>query len=211
MLLVTCSEDTTEDITGFVGDRDPAKVDPEIIQKLFPEWYEEVASSKREYSDGESSLDLLVTLCDNVTAECRTPPSRPQESLGRVEAPQQAGGLRYPHGTPSRIRQNEEATRYTDVEMDNTSPRCYPFQHRYIGLLLSMSIPPLRPLIEHYDFVGAEVLSSCVDSVGREKNGQARDRTRDVPPLSYPVSVDESSTPLEQWWLRTVAAYVLVL
>jgi hypothetical protein len=38
---------TTEDIAGFVGDVDLAKVNLEIIKKLFPEWYEEVVSSKR--------------------------------------------------------------------------------------------------------------------------------------------------------------------
>ena len=37
----------TEDIADFIGDFDLAKVDLEIIQKLFPEWYDEVASSKR--------------------------------------------------------------------------------------------------------------------------------------------------------------------
>jgi hypothetical protein len=37
----------TEDIAGFVGDLDLAKVDLDTIKKLFPEWYDEVASSKR--------------------------------------------------------------------------------------------------------------------------------------------------------------------
>jgi serine/threonine protein kinase len=37
----------TEDIAGFVGDLDLAKVDLEIIKKLFPESYAEVAASKR--------------------------------------------------------------------------------------------------------------------------------------------------------------------
>ena len=36
----------TEDIPGFVGDLDLANVDLEIIQKLFPGFYDEVASSK---------------------------------------------------------------------------------------------------------------------------------------------------------------------
>ena len=38
---------TTKDIPGFVGDLDLAKVYLEIIKKLFPDWYDEVASSKR--------------------------------------------------------------------------------------------------------------------------------------------------------------------
>jgi len=37
----------TEDIAGFIGDLDLAKVDLDVIEKLFPEWYDEVASSKR--------------------------------------------------------------------------------------------------------------------------------------------------------------------
>jgi len=37
----------TEDIAGFIGDLDLAKVDLEVIKNLFPEWYDEVASSKR--------------------------------------------------------------------------------------------------------------------------------------------------------------------
>jgi hypothetical protein len=37
----------TKDIAGFVGDLDLAKVDLEIIKKLFPESYDEVAASKR--------------------------------------------------------------------------------------------------------------------------------------------------------------------
>jgi len=37
----------TEDIAGFVGDLDLAKVDLNIIKEYFPEWYGEVASSKR--------------------------------------------------------------------------------------------------------------------------------------------------------------------
>jgi len=36
-----------EHIAGFVGDLDLAKVDLDIIKILFPEWYDEVASSKR--------------------------------------------------------------------------------------------------------------------------------------------------------------------
>jgi len=36
-----------EDIAGFVGDFDHAKVDLDNTKKLFPEWYDEVASSKR--------------------------------------------------------------------------------------------------------------------------------------------------------------------
>ncbi len=35
------------DIAGFVGDLDLAKVDLEIIKKLYPESYDEVAKSKR--------------------------------------------------------------------------------------------------------------------------------------------------------------------
>ena len=35
------------DVAGFVSDLDLAKVDLKIIKKLYPEWYEEVASSKR--------------------------------------------------------------------------------------------------------------------------------------------------------------------
>ena len=38
---------STKDIPGFVGDLDLAKVYLEIIKKLFPDWYDEVASSKR--------------------------------------------------------------------------------------------------------------------------------------------------------------------
>jgi hypothetical protein len=37
----------TKDIAGFVGDLDLAKVDLDTIKKLFPDWYDEVASSKR--------------------------------------------------------------------------------------------------------------------------------------------------------------------
>ena len=37
----------TEDIDGFIGDLDLAKVDLEKINELFPEWYDEVASSRR--------------------------------------------------------------------------------------------------------------------------------------------------------------------
>ena len=37
----------TEDTPGFIGDLDLANVDLEIIQKLFPGFYDEVASSKR--------------------------------------------------------------------------------------------------------------------------------------------------------------------
>ena len=36
----------TEDIVGFVGDLDLVKVDLELIKKLFPEYYDEVATSK---------------------------------------------------------------------------------------------------------------------------------------------------------------------
>ena len=39
--------DMTEDIAGFVGDLDLAKVDLETIKKLFPESYSEVAKSQR--------------------------------------------------------------------------------------------------------------------------------------------------------------------
>ena len=38
---------TTENIPGFVGDLDLAKVDLETIKKLFPGFYDEVAASKR--------------------------------------------------------------------------------------------------------------------------------------------------------------------
>ena len=38
---------TTEGIPGFVGDLDPAKVDPEMIKASSPDWYDEVESSKR--------------------------------------------------------------------------------------------------------------------------------------------------------------------
>ena len=37
----------TDDVAGFVGDLDLAKVDLEIIKKLFPKSYDEVAASKR--------------------------------------------------------------------------------------------------------------------------------------------------------------------
>ena len=37
----------TDDIAGFVGDLDLAKVDLETIKKLFPKSYDEVAASKR--------------------------------------------------------------------------------------------------------------------------------------------------------------------
>ena len=37
----------TEEIPGFVGDLDLAKVDLKIIKILFPDWYDEVESSKR--------------------------------------------------------------------------------------------------------------------------------------------------------------------
>jgi hypothetical protein len=37
----------TEDNAGFVGDLDLVKVDLDIIKKLFPESYDEVAASKR--------------------------------------------------------------------------------------------------------------------------------------------------------------------
>ena len=48
----------TEDIAGFIGDLDLAKVDLEIIKKLFPEWYDEVASSKRGALRTVSQLEL---------------------------------------------------------------------------------------------------------------------------------------------------------
>ena len=38
---------TTKDIPGFVGDLDLAKVNLKIIKNLFPDWYDEVASSKK--------------------------------------------------------------------------------------------------------------------------------------------------------------------
>ena len=37
----------TDEIAGFVGDLDLAKVDLEVIKTLYPESYDEVASSKR--------------------------------------------------------------------------------------------------------------------------------------------------------------------
>ena len=37
----------TDEIAGFVGDLDMAKVDLQAIKTLYPEWYDEVASSKR--------------------------------------------------------------------------------------------------------------------------------------------------------------------
>jgi len=37
----------TGEIAGFVGDLDLAEVDLEVIEKLYPQWYDEVASSKR--------------------------------------------------------------------------------------------------------------------------------------------------------------------
>jgi len=36
-----------DEIAGFVGDLDLAKVDLAIIKELFPEWHDKVASSKR--------------------------------------------------------------------------------------------------------------------------------------------------------------------
>jgi len=47
----------TEDMAGFVGDPDLAKVDLEIIKRLFPEWCDEGEGST---PNGESSLSLLV-------------------------------------------------------------------------------------------------------------------------------------------------------
>ena len=38
---------TTEEIPGFVGDLDLAKVDLNIIKTLSPDWYNEIESSKR--------------------------------------------------------------------------------------------------------------------------------------------------------------------
>ena len=38
---------TTKDIPGFVGDLDLAKVELGTIKKLFPEFHDEVAASKR--------------------------------------------------------------------------------------------------------------------------------------------------------------------
>jgi hypothetical protein len=37
----------SKEIAGFIGDLDLAKVDLEIIKNIFPEWYDEVAASKR--------------------------------------------------------------------------------------------------------------------------------------------------------------------
>ena len=37
----------TQDIPGFVGDLDLAKVELGTIKELFPEFYDEVAASKR--------------------------------------------------------------------------------------------------------------------------------------------------------------------
>jgi hypothetical protein len=54
----------TEEIAGFIGDLDLAKVDLEIIKKLFPEWYDEVASSKRGALRTVSEFEFLSTPCD---------------------------------------------------------------------------------------------------------------------------------------------------
>jgi len=37
----------TDEVAGFIGDLDLAKVDLEVVKELFPEWYDDVASSKR--------------------------------------------------------------------------------------------------------------------------------------------------------------------
>jgi len=37
----------TGDVAGFISDLDLAKLDLEIIKKLYSEWYDKVASSKR--------------------------------------------------------------------------------------------------------------------------------------------------------------------
>jgi len=37
----------TKEVAGFISDLDLAKVDLEVIKKLYPEWYDEVALSKR--------------------------------------------------------------------------------------------------------------------------------------------------------------------
>jgi hypothetical protein len=37
----------TEETAGFIGDLDLARVDQEIIKKLFPEGYDEAVSGKR--------------------------------------------------------------------------------------------------------------------------------------------------------------------
>ena len=52
---------TTEDIAGFIGDLELTKVDLGVVKKLFPEWYNEVASSKR---GALPRMSLLSTRCD---------------------------------------------------------------------------------------------------------------------------------------------------
>ena len=52
----------TEEIAGFVGDLDLAKVDLEIIKKLFPDWYDEVALSKRGALRTVSRVELPFDL-----------------------------------------------------------------------------------------------------------------------------------------------------
>ena len=37
----------TEEVAGFIGDLDLAKVDLAVIEELFPQWHDKVASSKR--------------------------------------------------------------------------------------------------------------------------------------------------------------------
>ena len=56
---------TTKDIPGFVGDLDLAKVDLETIKKLFPGFYDEVASSKRGALRTVSKVSLLVRPSDD--------------------------------------------------------------------------------------------------------------------------------------------------
>ena len=63
---------TTEAVAGFIGDLDLAKVDLAIIEALFPEQYEEVASSKRgALRTVSGSLHLCVMFID--FDHCRAP------------------------------------------------------------------------------------------------------------------------------------------
>jgi hypothetical protein len=45
---------------GFIGDLDLAKVDLEIIKRLFPEWYKKVASSKRGALRTVSTVSICI-------------------------------------------------------------------------------------------------------------------------------------------------------
>jgi hypothetical protein len=54
----------TEETAGFIGDLDLAKVDLEIVKELFPEWYEEVASSKRGALRTVSACAMFILFID---------------------------------------------------------------------------------------------------------------------------------------------------